>query len=109
MARQPSKILSAAELKQHSKDLGTALKNHKAGFKSIEANHAGEKKTFDKAVKDAGAVLAAAQKVHDKAVKDATKVFEAQVKAFDKAKAAADKGEEKINGQLAALQPAVTA
>ncbi len=89
------KTLTPAEIKSASKDIKTAIKNHKAALAPFESD-----------VKAAAAGVIKAQKEADKLIAAAKKAHEGATAKYGKAKAAADKGTAKLEAQLAALQPA---
>lgn len=90
-----AKTLTAAEIKSKKTDLKAALKMVDNEHGKFVSDHKAAVKARDAAKKDAEKAVAAAQKLVDKAEK-----------ALGKATAAADKGREKIAGQIAALTPA---
>jgi chromosome segregation ATPase len=103
---RPKKTLTPEELKVQRENLRAVLKKITADRKEAETANAKAVKELDTAKKAADKAVAAAQKAADKTMKDAMKAFEAQAKHARKRIEAADKGIEKLTGQLAALQPA---
>jgi hypothetical protein len=87
------------------------MKAHDEEIKKVEVAFKTAKKAHDEAVKNAAAdlnkvlkettaVRLTAHREHDALVKTATKVLAEATKTYDKAKAAADKGNSRLNGQL---------
>lgn len=110
MARPSSKIMSIVEKKAAQAGLKLALKNHNENVKSISATLKDAEKTLALAKKSADAAIAKLNKEQAVVAKQAEAGVKAAQKAFDaayaktlKAQAAADKGTEKLTGQLAAL------
>lgn len=95
MAR-PKKVehLSAAEIKAKKADLKTALKNIDIALKPFTDAYKAVEKTH-----------AAMHKAHRAECAKALKEEKAAASKRGKAVSAADKGREKINAQLAALEP----
>lgn len=92
-----SVVLTAAEIKAKKADLKQATKNTLETLKPYQIS-----------LKEAEKAVAAAKREADKAVAVAQKTAAAEMIKFNKAKAAADKGLEKINAQLASLEPVAT-
>lgn len=90
------KVLTPAEIKAQKAELNKLVKSINDDLKPFQAD-----------VSVAIKALAAAKKDADKIVDSAQKVVDAAIVKAAKAAAAAAEGIEKVNAQLAALEPAV--
>lgn len=103
MAKTPSKIMSAGELRTAKAALKKTIGEHssvvKVATKAIKAAEA----EAAKAIKAAAGTLAAAQKAHDAAVKAANKALDVAKKDQNKVIAGANKDGTKAEADLAAL------
>lgn len=84
MPRFSTKNLTPAELKTQRGELKSSLKALAGSVKLNGGNVKAANAVHDKAVGDAGKVLAGAQKAHDTAVKAAGKLRDAALKAAEK-------------------------
>lgn len=84
MARTPSKILTAAEIKVAKAEVKTEISGHANAVKTAEKAIKDAKKTLDTSNKTIEAVFAKAGKDHVAALKEASKQFDAVQKAQTK-------------------------
>lgn len=90
------KVLTPAEIKAQKAELNKLVKSINDGLKPFQADLTVATKALAAAKKDADKIVASAQKAVDAATAKAAKAADA-----------AAKGIEKVNAQLAALEPAV--
>lgn len=100
MARSPSKILSAPELKERKKALKTELATASGSEKDHQKKLAAAAKARDEVVKSA-------KKAHDAAVKEAEKTYLDAAKEMNKAIGAAQKSAGKVKSELEAVEKAL--
>jgi hypothetical protein len=106
MARSPSKILTAAELRTQKKELKLEVSQAAGTIKLAERAIKEAQKTLAAQSKTAEAALAAAQKAHIAALKQANKDFAAVEKTQNKLILDASKTSSKAEARVAALAPA---
>jgi hypothetical protein len=105
MARSPSKILTAAELRTQKKELKLEVSQAAGTIKLAERAIKEAQKTLAAQSKTAEAALAAAQKAHIAALKQANKDFAAVEKTQNKLILDASKTSSKAEARVAALAP----
>ena len=105
MARQPSKILTAAELKTQKADLKAEIAAHSSAIKHAEKAVAAAKKELNAVNKATEAAFAKAQKGHVAALKAASKAYEVVQKTHAKTIDSANKLGAKAEARVAALTP----
>jgi len=109
MARKPSIILTAAELKIQKKVLKTEIGAHAASIKSAETAIKAAQKALLITEKTADAAMATAVKAAAATVKAVRKEYEATLKAQSKIIDGATKLGVKAEAKVAALVPAAPA
>jgi 4'-phosphopantetheinyl transferase EntD len=107
MARQPSKILTAAELKVAKTEAKAEVNTHAAAIKAAEKAIKDAKKILESTNKTVEAAFAKAQKDHVAGLKAASKAFETVQKAQSKIIEGATKLGVKAEAKVAALAPKV--